>query len=91
MPAIIQAIYTQNTDEHPDWNPQTMTVNLLFEVDTDKGPFGCGDSALMMDSLAGVAWIPGLDFLTFIAVPGFGVSAMCDSLDHVASSGGELR
>lgn len=80
VPAIYQVIFSQDTAEMHDWPVQNINVGLAFGA--EGGAFECANDALVMDALAGLALLPGLEWLAFMAVPALGVSATCDAVDN---------
>jgi hypothetical protein len=87
VPGHALALLTQDTAAHHDWREQVLGVQLTYETPA-VGAFACADVALVMDSLAALALIPGLEVLGFMAVPAWGASVSCDALDHMRSDTG---
>ncbi|KAK4496146.1 hypothetical protein PRZ48_012125 [Zasmidium cellare] len=88
IPSFAQAIFLQDTADAPGWPAQDMTIELKF-AKNNGGTFICADGALVTDSLAALALVPGLDFLAFLAIPALGVSVACDTSEHFGEEKGE--
>ena len=67
-----------------DWPAQHLILDMTF--DSGGGAFLCADGALVMDGLAALALLPGLDFLAWMAIPALGVSVTCDTLEHMEAA-----
>ncbi|KAF2166697.1 hypothetical protein M409DRAFT_54493 [Zasmidium cellare ATCC 36951] len=85
IPGFAQAIFLEDTADAPGWPAQDMTVELKFALH-NGGTFICADGALVTDSLAALALVPGLDFLAFLAAPALGVSVSLNRRNGMSCS-----
>lgn len=86
VPGYIQTIMTTDTASAPDWPVQFMSISLTADK-PEAFEFVCADGALITDGLALLPLLPGLDFLAWLAVPAFAVSATCAAIENTSKGG----
>jgi len=87
IPSKFFAMYTQDTASRHDWKAQYLQVDVDFALPVKDEAFACADAAVIMEGLAALALIPGLEWLDFMALPALGTSVTCDIRDHAQEMG----